>query len=108
MQNNCLKPIFDRIKVIPDEDGEQKTSSGIIIATKEIDKKNITGVIVATGIGADDSLDVGDRILYGNHAGYKQWEDNDGNIMSDGIGRLYIYMNDIDVVAKYEKEESNE
>ncbi len=95
-----LKPLFSRIKVRPDE-ATVITKSGIILPDQKKNEKKITGTIVAIGDEVE-FLDVGDRILYGEYAGFPRREKEDGTeALYESEGQLYQYMNEEDVVARF-------
>ena len=101
--NNCLIPLFKRIKVKVDN-VEKKTASGIIIPDKVAEKeKRRSGTIISTGDQVE-ALAIGDRILFGEYAGFTRYEDNNGNI-DEKDGTRYQYMNESDAVAIFEKGE---
>ena len=85
-----IKPLADRVVVIPLE-AETKTASGIIIpnTTKEKPQK---GTIVAVGPGTKDdpiTVKVGNTVLYGKYAGTE--------LRLDGTD--YLIMRESDVIA---------
>lgn len=99
-------PIFSRIKVLPDPDvGEKRTSSGLILVEDpKRQKRTVTGVIVSVGDGCVSELSSGDRILYGEFAGFPVFEDATGKVIDPNSPKTedvikYQYMNEDDVVA---------
>lgn len=94
-----IKPLFDRVLIKPDEETENKTKSGIILATSTKEKPQ-TGVIVATGDGGiidgekvEMKLKKDDRVLYTKYVGTE--------IKIDG--KDYIILKQIDVLAIIEE-----
>ena len=96
-----LIPMFNRIKVQPDIK-DTTTTSGLILPDSKKGERNEVGVIVS--IGKDVvSLEVGDRILYGQYAGFTRLEKPDGTeTESKTEGTVYQYMNEEDVVGIFE------
>lgn len=85
-----IKPLADRVLVIPAE-AEEKTASGIIIPDSAKEKP-LQGVVEATGEGTKDEqmlLKKGDRVLYGKYAGTEL----------ELEGTKYIMMRQSDVLA---------
>lgn len=65
-----IKPLADRVLVLPDE-AEQKTAAGIIIPDTAKEKP-MRGKVVAVGKGTKDhemTVKVGDAVLYGKYSG---------------------------------------
>lgn len=85
-----IKPLADRVVVLPSP-AETKTASGIIIPDTAKEKPQ-EGTIVAVGTGKVDeplTVKVGDKILYGKYAGTElKWE-----------GKDYLIMREADVLA---------
>ena len=93
-----LKPLFDRVVILP-EQKENVTSSGIILPQTSQEAPQI-GKIVAVGDGESLELDrsnmkvkVGDRVLYNKYAG--------NEIKLDG--ETYIVMRQIDLVGVFDE-----
>ncbi|CQB85879.1 co-chaperone GroES [uncultured Porphyromonas sp.] len=89
-----IKPLADRVLVVPAE-AEEKTASGIIIPDTAKEKP-LQGVVEATGEGTKDEkmlLKKGDRVLYGKYAGTEL----------ELEGTKYIMMRQSDVLAVIEK-----
>jgi chaperonin GroES len=71
-----IKPLGDRVVVLPDEkEGEKKLSSGIIIPETADKEKPMTGEVVAVGPGKYEDgklvpmqVKVGDRVLFGKYS----------------------------------------
>jgi len=85
-----IKPLQDRVLVLPAE-AEQTTTSGIIIPDTAKEKPQ-RGTIVAVGNGKVDeplTVKVGDNILYGKYAGTE--------IKVDGSD--YLIMRESDIFA---------
>ena len=85
-----VKPLADRVVILPTE-AEQKTVSGIIIPDTAKEKPQ-KGNVVAVGPGTKDvtmELKVGDVVLYGKYAGTE--------ITIDGTD--YLIMKQSDVLA---------
>ena len=78
-----LKPLYDRVIILPIEK-EDKTASGIVIPETASKEKPQKGKIVAVGPGRlDDSgkiipmnVKVGDMVLYGKYSGDEVKIDN--------------------------------
>lgn len=70
-----LKPLGDRV-IIKQDEAEEKTASGLYLATESKEKPQ-TGVVLAVGDGKLDKdgnrvpvpVQVGDRVLYGKYGG---------------------------------------
>ena len=85
-----IKPLADRVLVLPME-AEEKTSSGIFIPDTAKEKPQ-RGTIVAAGPGTKDvamEVKVGDIVLYGKYAGTEISVD----------GKDYLIMKQSDVLA---------
>jgi chaperonin GroES len=85
-----IKPLADRVLVLPME-AEEKTSSGIFIPDTAKEKPQ-RGTIVAVGPGTKDvamEVKVGDVVLYGKYAGTEISVD----------GKDYLIMKQSDVLA---------
>lgn len=70
MSNVNIKPLADRVLILPLE-AETKTASGIIIPDTAKEKPQ-KGSVVAVGPGTNDApvtVKVGDTVLYGKYAG---------------------------------------
>ncbi len=80
-----IKPLADRVVVLP-APAETQTASGIIIPDTAKEKPQ-QGTIVAVGNGKVDepmTVKVGDKVLYGKYAGTElKWEDKDYLIMRE-------------------------
>jgi co-chaperonin GroES (HSP10) len=100
-QKKSFKPIFSRIKVLPDLKEDVKTASGLII-TKDINTnvtEDFTGTLVAVGNGCNyfDNSFIGEKILYGKYAGFSRKEDENGRKHPNG--KEYVYMQEEDVIG---------
>ena len=95
MSKLSIKPLADRVVVLPSK-AEEKTASGIIIPDTAKEKP-MQGVIVAVGKGrvADDGkvtaleVKVGDKILYGKYSGTEVTIENEE----------YLIMRESDIYA---------
>jgi chaperonin GroES len=70
MNNINIKPLADRVLVVP-APAEEKTASGIIIPDTAKEKPQ-KGKVVAVGPGKKDepmTVKVGDHVLYGKYGG---------------------------------------
>ncbi|MDD7438400.1 MAG: co-chaperone GroES [Bacteroidales bacterium] len=88
-----IKPLADRVLVVPAE-AEQKTASGIIIPDTAKEKP-LQGIVEATGKGTKEEemlLKEGDRVLYGKYAGTELELD----------GKKYIMMRQSDILGVIE------
>ena len=85
-----LKPLADRVVVLPKQI-EEKTASGLIIPDSS--KENpLEGEVVAVGRGIDENdmeVSVGDKVLYGKYAGTEITYE----------GKQYLIMRQSDVMA---------
>jgi chaperonin GroES len=85
-----IKPLADRVVVMPAE-AETKTASGIIIPDTAKEKPQ-RGTVVAVGNGKKDepmTLKVGDAVLYGKYSGTEVQID----------GKDYLIMRESDIFA---------
>jgi chaperonin GroES len=85
-----IKPLADRVVVLPAE-AETKTASGIIIPDTAKEKPQ-RGTVVAVGNGKKDepmTLKVGDAVLYGKYSGTEVQID----------GKDYLIMRESDIFA---------
>ena len=65
-----IKPLADRVLVLPNE-AEQKTAAGIIIPDTAKEKP-MRGKVLAVGQGTKDhemTVKVGDEVIYGKYSG---------------------------------------
>ena len=88
-----IKPLADRVLVLPAQ-AEEKTASGIIIPDTAKEKPQ-RGKVVAVGNGTKDEemiLKAGDEVLYGKYAGTEIEND----------GEKYLMMRQSDVLAVVE------
>lgn len=85
MNSMNVKPLADRVLVLPAE-AEEKTASGIIIPDTAKEKPQ-RGTVVAAGPGKVDeptTVKVGDTVLYGKYSGTEiQVEGKDYLIMRE-------------------------
>ena len=85
-----IKPLQDRVLVLPAE-AEEKTASGLIIPDTAKEKP-MRGTVVAVGSGKKDepmTVKVGDAVLYGKYAGTELKVDGDD----------YLIMRESDIFA---------
>jgi chaperonin GroES len=85
-----IKPLSDRVLVLPAQ-AEEKTASGIIIPDTAKEKPQ-RGKVVATGNGTKDEemlVKVNDTVLYGKYAGTELELD----------GEKYLIMRQSDILA---------
>lgn len=85
-----VKPLADRVLVLPAE-AEEKTASGIIIPDTAKEKP-MRGTIVAAGPGKKDeptTVKVGDTVLYGKYSGTELQVE----------GKDYLMMRESDIFA---------
>ena len=83
-----VKPLSDRVLVLPDP-AEEKTAGGLIIPDTAKEKP-LAGKIVAAGPGTKDvtmEVKAGDHVLYGKYAGTE--------IRIDGTDYLIMKQQDI-------------
>lgn len=90
MSEITIKPLADRVVVLPAA-AETQTASGIIIPDTAKEKPQ-QGTIVAIGNGKIDepmTVKVGDHVLYGKYSGTElKWE-----------GKDYLIMRESDILA---------
>ena len=89
-----IKPLADRVLVLPDP-AEEKTVGGLIIPDTAKEKP-LSGRVGAVGNGTKDEemvLKEGDSVLYGKYAGTE----------IDVQGEKYLIMRQSDVVAVVEE-----
>ncbi len=67
---NEIRPINDNVLVELDQQVEQKTVSGIYLPDTAKEKK-LSGKVLAIGNIENSELNVGDTVLYKEHAGTK-------------------------------------
>jgi len=90
MEKINIKPLGDRVVVLPGP-AEEKTASGIIIPDTAKEKPQ-EGTIVAAGSGTQDEkmeVKVGDTVLYGKYSGTEITID----------GKDYLIMRQSDILA---------
>lgn len=90
MSDVNIKPLEDRVLVLP-QAAEERTASGIIIPDSAKEKPQ-KGTIVAVGTGNKDvdmQVKVGDTVLYGKYAGTELSVD----------GNDYLIMRQSDILA---------
>jgi len=94
-----IKPLADKVLVLPDEVSETKTSGGIIIPDTAKEKPQ-KGEIVAVGPGRTDdngnvikmNVKVGDKVLYSKYGGNElEYE-----------SKKYLIMSESDIYAVFE------
>ena len=79
-----LQPLGDRVVVMPTEEAESRTPSGLVIPDTAKEKPQI-GEVIAVGPGARDEngdripmdVSVGDKVLYSKFAGTEVKLDSD-------------------------------
>lgn len=90
MSEITIKPLADRVVILP-APAETQTASGIIIPDTAKEKPQ-QGTVVAVGNGKVDeplTVKVGDKVLYGKYAGTElKWE-----------GKDYLIMRESDILA---------
>ncbi len=90
MSEITIKPLADRVVVLP-APAETQTASGIIIPDTAKEKPQ-QGTVVAVGGGKVDepmTVKVGDKVLYGKYSGTElKWE-----------GKDYLIMRESDILA---------
>lgn len=84
-----IKPLANRVLVRPtDQDPEEKTPGGIIVVKHNI-PPSTEGMVVALGPTVESTLNIGDKIKYGNHSGVEiEWE-----------GKAHIIMRDSEIIC---------
>jgi len=90
MSKTNVKPLADRVLVVPDA-AETKTSSGIIIPDTAKEKPQ-RGTVVAVGNGTKENpmtVKTGDQVLYGKYAGTE--------LQHEGVD--YLIMKESDILA---------
>lgn len=100
-----LRPLGDRV-VVKERHESRELPSGLILPDSAI-KKTLTGVIVALGPGprspltgehATMNLEIGDEILYGQHAGIE--------VTLEGVDLLVLHENEVVAVIDRVREEA--
>ncbi|WP_185882292.1 co-chaperone GroES [Blattabacterium cuenoti] len=90
MMDVKIKPLADRVLILPDQ-AETQTASGIIIPDTAKEKPQ-KGTVVAIGQGKKNepiTLKKGDRVLYGKYSGTElKWEQQE-----------YLIMRESDIIA---------
>ncbi|WP_185872632.1 co-chaperone GroES [Blattabacterium cuenoti] len=85
-----IKPLADRVLILPDQ-AETQTASGIIIPDTAKEKPQ-KGTVIAIGQGKKNepiTLKKGDRVLYGKYSGTElKWEEKE-----------YLIMRESDIIA---------
>ena len=107
MSTHGITPVGARVVILPDE-VETTTKSGIITATgtqvMREEMAQVDGIVVAMGNTCyhdqpEPWCAVGDRVVFGKYSGiFRTGKD----------GRTYRVINDLDVVAVIDKDETNE
>ena len=93
-----IRPIFDRVVLLPKE-AEKETKSGIILPTASQEKSQLATVVaVGPGGNADGEnvkmqVKVGDEVLYAKYSGTEFSLD----------GKKYIVIKQTDILAVLEK-----
>lgn len=93
-----IKPIFDRVVLLPKE-AEKETKSGIILPTAAQEKSQIASVVavgqggVVDGKPVEMQVKVGDEVLYAKYSGTEFSLD----------GKKYIIIRQQDILAVLEK-----
>lgn len=72
MSNNLVKPLGDRVLIKPEEKGDKKTQSGIILTDSVMRGETVFGEVVSVGPGiftqSGDripvTVQVGDKVMY--------------------------------------------
>ena len=93
-----IKPLADKVLVLPDDSAESKTTGGIIIPDTAKEKPQ-KGKIVAVGPGRTDdngkaikmNVKVGDKVLYSKYGGTEIEYD----------GEKYLIMSEPDIYAVF-------
>ena len=94
-----IKPLADRVIVLPDDAAESKSAGGIIIPDTAKEKPR-QGKIVAVGAGRLDeagkpikmNVKVGDKVMYSQYGGTELKYD----------GKEYLIMSESDILAVFE------
>ncbi len=92
-----IKPIFDRVVLLPKE--EKETKSGILLPSSAAEKSHIATVVAVGQGGNIDGNDVkmqvkvGDEVIYTKYAGTE----------CDFDGKKYIVIKQNDILAIIEK-----
>lgn len=104
MQENLVKPLGDRILIKPEQSGDKKTKSGIIITDSASRGETIFGEVVAVGPGIFTqngeripiSIEVGDKVMYKKDMGGTQ-------IRLDEVDYLLFHEHELLMVMKKTK-----
>lgn len=89
-----IKPLADRVLILPNE-AEEVTASGIIIPDSAKEKP-LRGTVVATGNGSKDEemvVKTSDEVIFGKYAGTE----------IEVEGKKYLIMRQSDILAVIEK-----
>lgn len=93
-----IKPIFDRVVLLPKE-AEKETKSGIILPTASQEKSQVATVIavgkggIVDGKSVEMQIEVGQEVLYTKYSGTECTFD----------GQKYIVIKQSDILAILEK-----
>jgi len=101
MEQIDYKPAEQRIMVLPEENKERKTASGIIIPGTADDKRPEMGIIVRAGKGDIDNpmaYSVGERVMYSQYSGLEVKLD----LVNSGE-HVFKVMNQMDVMGTIAK-----
>jgi len=97
MEQVIYSPSDQRVMVLPQEEQETKTNSGIIIPKGTDESKPGIGVVVAVGFGTEDhpmNFTVGQTVIYSQYSGL----DIKLNLVGHGH-RIYKVMNQLDIMG---------
>lgn len=89
-----LKPIFDRVVLLPKE-AEKETKSGIILPTASQEKSQIATVVAVGKGGVVDGKEVEMQVKVGQEVLYTKYSGTEVNF----DGKKYIVMKQNDILA---------
>ena len=97
-----IKPLFDRVVVLPKED-EKETKLGLVLPKTNQDKPEI-GIVVSVGDGenfdyvkTEMKVKVGDKIVFSKYAGTELKIDE----------KIYVVLRQIDIIGVIDERENN-
>ena len=93
-----IKPIFDRVVLLPKE-AEKETQSGIILPTASQEKSQIATVVAVGEGGVVDGKEVKMQVKEGQEVLYTKYSGTECNF----DGKKYIVIKQSDILAILEK-----
>ena len=93
-----IKPLFDRVVILPKE-AEKETASGIILPTASQEKSQIATVVAVGEGGTMDGKTVEMKLKVGQEVLYTKYSGTEFNM----DGQKYIVIKQTDILAVLEK-----